>query len=75
MFKFNLTNKVGYITEDDVKTLSKSQKVLIDQIIDNGACPAGKLPHEDVHSLYLQVRYVCFFDKKFFFTFTGFDIS
>ena len=56
MGKSNHINKVGYITEDDVKTLSKSQKVLIDQIIDNGACPAGKLPHEDVHSLYLQVR-------------------
>ena len=59
MYKSNLINKVGYTTEDDVKTLSKSQKVLIDQIIDNGACPAGKLPHEDVHSLYLQVCTCC----------------
>ena len=46
--------KVGYVTEEDVKTLSKSQKTVIDQIIDNGPCPAGQLPHEDVHSLYLQ---------------------
>ena len=42
------------MTEEDVKTLSKSQKTVIDQIIDNGPCPAGQLPHEDVHSLYLQ---------------------
>jgi len=46
--------QVGYVTEEDVKTLSKSQKTVIDQIIDNGPCPAGQLPHEDVHSLYLQ---------------------
>ena len=46
--------QVGYVTEEDVKTLSKSQKVFIDQIIDGGPRPAGELPHEDVTSLYLQ---------------------
>ena len=48
--------QVGYVTEEDVKTLSKTQKTFIDQIIDNGPCPAGQLTHEDVHSLYLQVE-------------------
>ena len=46
--------QVGYVTEEDVKTLSKSQKTLIDRIIDTGPRPAGELPHEDVQSLYLQ---------------------
>ena len=47
--------QVGYVTEEDVKTLSKSQKTVIDQIIDHGPCPAGQLPHPDVLGLYLQV--------------------
>jgi len=46
--------QVGYITEDDVKSLNKKQKSVIDQIIDNGPCPAGQLAHDEVHSLYLQ---------------------
>jgi len=46
--------QVGYITEDDVKGLSKTQKSVIDQIIDNGPCPAGQLTYSEVHSLYLQ---------------------
>ena len=46
--------QVGYVTEEDVKTLSKTQRVVIDQIIDHGPCPAGQLPHPDVLSLYLQ---------------------
>jgi len=46
--------QVGYITEDDVKSLSKHQKAVIDQIIDHGPCPAGQLAYSEVHSLYLQ---------------------
>ena len=53
--------QVGYVTEEDVKTLSKSQKTVIDQIIDNGPCPAGQLPHPDVLSLYLQVEIIFIF--------------
>ena len=34
--------KVGYITEDDVKMLAKPEKIIIDQIIDKGPCPAGE---------------------------------
>ena len=49
--------QVGYVTEEDVKTLSKSQRVVIDQIIDHGPCPAGQLPQPDVLSLYLQVNF------------------
>ena len=43
-----LSMQVGYITEDDVKILSKSQKKLIDQIIDKGPCPAGQLDYKQV---------------------------
>jgi hypothetical protein len=46
--------QVGYITEDDVRGLSKQQKVIIDQIIDKGPCPAGQLDYTQVHGLYLQ---------------------
>jgi len=46
--------QVGYITEDDVKMLAKPEKIIIDQIIDKGPCPAGELNYKDVHSLYLQ---------------------
>ena len=35
--------QVGYVTEEDVKTLSKSQKAFIDQIIDGGPRAAGEL--------------------------------
>ena len=42
------TTQVGYITEDDVKILTKSQKKLIDQIIDKGPCPAGQLDYKQV---------------------------
>ena len=37
--------QVGYITEDDVKSLSKAEKNIIDHVIDNGPCPAGVLPN------------------------------
>ena len=43
------TTQVGYITEDDVKILTKSQKKLIDQIIDKGPCPAGQLDYKQVN--------------------------
>eukprot|EP00092_Neocalanus_flemingeri_P039558 GFUD01043074.1.p1 GENE.GFUD01043074.1~~GFUD01043074.1.p1 ORF type:complete len:840 (+),score=271.04 GFUD01043074.1:108-2627(+) len=46
--------QVGYITEDDVRSLTKPQKTVIDQIIDHGPCPAGQLAYSEVHSLYLQ---------------------
>ena len=31
------------MTDDDVKVLPKSEKAIIDQIIDSGPCPSGKL--------------------------------
>jgi len=46
--------QVGYITEDDVRSLTKQQKTVIDQVIDHGPCPAGQLCYTEVHSLYLQ---------------------
>jgi len=46
--------QVGYITEDDVRGLTKQQKTVIDQVIDHGPCPAGQLCYTEVHSLYLQ---------------------
>ena len=46
--------QVGYITEDDVKLLAKPERSVIDQIIDQGPCLAGRLDHKDVLSLYLQ---------------------
>ena len=46
--------QVGYVTEDDVRSLGKSEKTVVDQIIDNGPCPCGQLDYNDVHSLYLQ---------------------
>ena len=46
--------QVGYITEDDVKILAKSERAIVDRIIDQGPCPAGQLNHRDVLSLYLQ---------------------
>lgn len=48
------TLQVGYITEDDVKLLAKPERSVVDQIIDQGPCPAGQLNHKDVLSLYLQ---------------------
>ena len=39
--------QVGYITEDDVKSLSKAEKNIIDHVIDNGPCPAGILLFPD----------------------------
>jgi len=44
--------QVGFITEDDVKMLTKPEKTIIDRIIDNGPCPAGELNYADVHTLY-----------------------
>ena len=48
MLPMTKTTQVGYITEDDVKILTKSQKKLIDQIIDKGPCPAGQLDYKQV---------------------------
>ena len=49
------TTQVGYITEDDVKILTKSQKKLIDLIIDKGPCPAGQLDYEQVNQVKLCI--------------------
>jgi len=46
--------QVGFITEDDVKILSKPERKIIDQIIDTGPCPAGHLSNKEVQALYLQ---------------------
>ena len=47
------TTQVGYITEDDVKILTKSQKKLIDLIIDKGPCSAGQLDYKQVSQVKL----------------------
>ena len=49
MLQMIKTTQVGYITEDDVKILTKSQKKLIDQIIDKGPCLAGQLDYKQVN--------------------------
>lgn len=45
---------VGYVTEDDIKVVSTSEKAVIDKIIDNGPRKTGTLKAEDVRSLYLK---------------------
>ncbi|GIY51130.1 protein FAM91A1 [Caerostris darwini] len=43
---------VGYVTEDDIKIIPDSEKVIIDKIIDFGAKKAGDLDARDVKGLY-----------------------
>ncbi|XP_077496728.1 protein FAM91A1 [Amblyomma americanum] len=45
---------VGYVTEDDIKVVSASEKAVIDKVIDDGPQKAGTLKAEDVRSLYLK---------------------
>ena len=52
-----MLRQVGYITEDDVKTLEREEKAMVDQIIDNGPCPAGQLHYGHLLSLYLKVNF------------------
>uniref|UniRef100_A0A8D0E7P4 Family with sequence similarity 91 member A1 n=1 Tax=Salvator merianae TaxID=96440 RepID=A0A8D0E7P4_SALMN len=44
--------QAGYITEDDIKICSTSEKSAIDKIIDSGPQLAGSLDYHVVHSLY-----------------------
>ncbi|CAM1299012.1 FAM91A1 (predicted) [Pycnogonum litorale] len=46
--------QAGYITEDDIKIVTSSEKELIDAIIDEGAKRAGDYQYQDVHGLYLK---------------------
>lgn len=46
--------RVGFVTEDDVKIISTSEKQLIDQIIDEGPQCAGRLDAKSVRSLYIK---------------------
>lgn len=43
---------VGYVTEDDIKVIPDSEKVIIDKIIDYGVQKAGDLDAKDVKGLY-----------------------
>ncbi|XP_037747965.1 protein FAM91A1 isoform X2 [Chelonia mydas] len=44
--------QAGYITEDDIKICTTSEKSVIDKIIDSGPQLAGSLDYNIVHSLY-----------------------
>ncbi|KAH0617457.1 hypothetical protein JD844_015708 [Phrynosoma platyrhinos] len=44
--------QAGYITEDDIKICTTSEKTAIDKIIDSGPQLAGSLDYNVVHSLY-----------------------
>lgn len=45
---------VGYVTEDDIRTVTESEKEIIDKIIDDGPQKAGRLHADDVRSLYVK---------------------
>uniref|UniRef100_A0A8C0GFE7 Family with sequence similarity 91 member A1 n=1 Tax=Chelonoidis abingdonii TaxID=106734 RepID=A0A8C0GFE7_CHEAB len=44
--------QAGYITEDDIKICTTSEKSVVDKIIDSGPQLAGSLDYNIVHSLY-----------------------
>jgi hypothetical protein len=44
--------QIAYITEEDMKNVDKAEHCLIDQIIDNGSCPAGYLNYATTKQLY-----------------------
>ncbi|XP_041483997.1 protein FAM91A1-like [Lytechinus variegatus] len=46
--------QAGYITEDDIRTVSIAEKNAIDRIIDTGSQPAGAMDYYIVHKLYLK---------------------
>lgn len=46
--------QAGYITEDDIRAVSISEKNSIDRIIDAGSQPAGAMDYYVVHKLYLK---------------------
>ena len=46
--------QIGFVTEDDMKIADKSQHIMVDQLIDNGPCPAGHLDYDCVLELYLK---------------------
>ncbi|XP_003729294.2 protein FAM91A1 isoform X1 [Strongylocentrotus purpuratus] len=46
--------QAGYITEDDIRTVSIAEKNAIDRIIDTGSQPAGAMDYYVVHKLYLK---------------------
>ena len=46
--------QVAYITEEEMKTVDKAEHCLIDQLIDNGPCPAGYLNYQTVKQLFVK---------------------
>lgn len=46
------------MTEEDMKSVDKAEHSLIDQLIDNGSCPAGHVDYSVVLELYRQVHKV-----------------
>ena len=42
--------QVGYITEEDVGSLTRPQQTVVGQIIDQGPCQVIQLAYRDVHS-------------------------
>ena len=44
--------QVGYITEDDMKTVDKAEHSFIDQVMDKGSCPAGHVDYTVVFELF-----------------------
>lgn len=45
---------VGYVTEDDIKMVTSSEKAIIDKVIDDGPQIAGTLKADDVRTLYVK---------------------
>ncbi|KAM7294169.1 protein FAM91A1 isoform X1 [Ixodes scapularis] len=45
---------VGYVTEDDIKMVTPSEKEIVDKVIDDGPQRAGTLKEDDVRSLYVK---------------------
>ena len=52
--------QVGYVTEEDMKAVDKAEHSQIDQLIDQGSCPAGHMDHAVVLSLYRQALTIHF---------------
>ncbi|XP_076341540.1 protein FAM91A1 isoform X2 [Tachypleus tridentatus] len=48
------TVHVGFVTEDDIKMVTASEKMIVDKLIDNGVQLAGSLNEKDVRALYLK---------------------
>ena len=47
---------VGFVTEEDMKSVDKAEHSFIDQLIDQGSCPAGHNDYAVVAELYRLVH-------------------